>query len=78
VLKNLWNQTKRAAEKTIRAYRLTPEPVRMSVGLMLFVTLLLGGINQPPLGEKFMQAIRHAPTPLAPIQALLPTGGTGR
>ena len=33
----LWNQTKRV----LNAYRMTPEPIRMAFGLMLFVALVL-------------------------------------
>jgi hypothetical protein len=44
MLKNPWNQTKRVAQKTIYAYRLTPEPIRIAFGLTLFV-VLLGSTN---------------------------------
>jgi hypothetical protein len=41
VLKKRWSQTKLVVKKTIYVYRMTPEPIRMAFGLMLFVALLL-------------------------------------
>jgi hypothetical protein len=45
VLGKLCNQTTHVANKAIDAYRLAPEPIRMTLGLMLLVVLLLANTH---------------------------------